>query len=102
VSVWRWCNIGIFSVHSCYYSLDFGGGKHSAFQSIWSASIHLKFKIFLWLVRQNKILTKKNLIKKGWQVDMHYIFCNDIETADHLFIHCSITAYLWSWMDSKI
>jgi hypothetical protein len=27
VSLWRWCNNGLFSVHSCYYWLDFGGVK---------------------------------------------------------------------------
>jgi hypothetical protein len=27
VSLWRWCNTGLFSVHSCYCWLDFGGVK---------------------------------------------------------------------------
>jgi hypothetical protein len=44
---WRWCNTGIFSIHSCYQWLDFGGVKQFHYQSIWQAHIPLKIKIFL-------------------------------------------------------
>jgi zinc-binding in reverse transcriptase len=46
------------------------------------------------------MLTKENLIKKGWQGNIHCIFYNDIKRADHLFIHCSLATCLWSWIAS--
>jgi zinc-binding in reverse transcriptase len=45
-------------------------------------------------------LIKDNLVKRGWQRDIHYIFYNNSETIDHLFIHCSIAICLWSWVAS--
>jgi zinc-binding in reverse transcriptase len=59
--IWRWNNKGLFKTNSCYSWLDFGGIENNQYQSIWSATIPLKIKIFLWLVRKNKILTKENL-----------------------------------------
>jgi zinc-binding in reverse transcriptase len=69
----------------------FWGVKDFAFQSIWSSHRYLKINIFLWRVRQNKILTKNNLSKRGYQGDIHFIFIfsNDAKIIDHL---------LWSWI----
>ena len=55
------------------------------------ANIPLKIKIFLWLLKQDKILTKSNLMKKGWNSDTTYHFCGDFETTNHLFVTCSYT-----------
>jgi zinc-binding in reverse transcriptase len=62
---WRWSNNELFSVKSCYHWLDFGGIKSFRYISTWTATIPLRIIIFLWLVQQNKILTKDNLLKKG-------------------------------------
>jgi zinc-binding in reverse transcriptase len=65
IYIWRWKTNGIFSTNSCYSWLEFGGIRHNSFNLIWSAYIPLKIKILLWLVKQNKILTKDNLGRKG-------------------------------------
>jgi zinc-binding in reverse transcriptase len=88
----------IFSINSCYSWLIFGGIKNNSFQITWTATIPLKIKIFLWLVKQNKILTKDNLRKRGWIGNNTCVFCNEIETVDHLFLHCSITICIWTWI----
>jgi zinc-binding in reverse transcriptase len=31
-------------------------------------------QIFMWLVRKNRILTKTNLVRRGWQCDTHCVF----------------------------
>jgi hypothetical protein len=36
---------------------------------VWKAKLPLKIKIFMWLLQQDAILTKKNLSKKNWQGD---------------------------------
>jgi zinc-binding in reverse transcriptase len=43
----------------------------------------------------NKILTKDNLLKRGWQGDKHCIFCQQMEIVPHLFFHCPYIANLW-------
>jgi zinc-binding in reverse transcriptase len=89
---------GIFSTHSLYIWLEFGGISNPQFIHTWKAPIPLKIKIFLWLVQQNRILTKDNLIKRRWQGDTKCIFCDEYETVTHLFIKCSIAFCLWSWI----
>jgi zinc-binding in reverse transcriptase len=45
-------------------------------------------------------MTKDNLRKKGWQGDAKCIFYNELETTEHLFVHCSISVCLWNWFTS--
>jgi zinc-binding in reverse transcriptase len=54
--------------------LEFDGVQTSRYDQTWSSPLPLKFKVFLWLVQQNKILTKENLLKKGWQDSDQYTF----------------------------
>jgi hypothetical protein len=87
--LWRWSNNGQFSVHSFYTWLEFGGIPNSEFDTIWKAPIPLKVKIFLWLLKKNKVLTKLNLVKKGWLGPIDCPFCGLPESIDHLFVECS-------------
>jgi zinc-binding in reverse transcriptase len=68
------------------------------YKRTWIAHVPLKIKKFLWLVQQNKTLTKYNLTIIGWIGDNKYIFCNAIETVEHFFIHCSIASCFWNWI----
>ena len=52
----------------------------------------------MWLVMKNKILTKQNLIVRGWVGDNHCPFCQQPEVVDHLFLQCSITQQVWFWL----
>jgi zinc-binding in reverse transcriptase len=97
---WRWTNNENFSTSSYYNWLDFKGVKVCRFNSTWRATLPLKIKVFLWLVQQNKILTKINLIKKSWQNNDHCVFCNYQESINHLFLHCFIATFLWLWLIS--
>lgn len=53
--------------------------------------------LFLWLVRQNRILTRDNLLKKGL-IGIHTVFCDGLETVDHLFVQCSVASSIWQWI----
>lgn len=66
--------------------------------TIWNANIPLKIKVFLWLLKQDKILTKSNLLQKGWHGNPNCLFCGALETADHLFAQCPFTTAIWSWI----
>lgn len=87
---------GQFSVHSLYKWLEYRGIKNKTYTIFWKTKIPLKIKIFMWLSREGKILTKDNLAKRGWVGDQTCHFCNSLETIDHLFVTCAIIFRLWS------
>ena len=57
--------------------------------------IHLNFRfetaceyyVFLWLVMWKSTLTMDNLMKRGWDGDLQYMFCGLEEIICHLFLH---------------
>jgi zinc-binding in reverse transcriptase len=58
----------------------------------------IKIKIFTWLVRKRKILTKDNLVHRGWTEDISCVFCGVYESLDHFFVKCSVAHILWTWI----
>jgi hypothetical protein len=63
---------------------------------IWKANLPLKIKIFMWLVSQNVILIKDNLIKCKWEGNKTCAFCTENENSRHLFFECPTAKYVWS------
>jgi hypothetical protein len=49
--------------------------------------IPLKVKIFMWLTLKNSILTKDNLLTRGWTGNELCHFYTQQETVDHLLFH---------------
>jgi zinc-binding in reverse transcriptase len=91
---WRWNSKGRFSVHFLYNWLEYCGFKNTKFSVLWRTNISLKIKIFVWLVRKNRVLTKLNLQKKGWNENVRCMFC----AADHLFVTCLYISSIWKWI----
>lgn len=52
----------------------------------------------MWLVAKNRILTKQNLQRKGWQGNPSSQFCGESETTSHFFIQCRLSQHIWFWM----
>lgn len=50
----------------------------------------------MWLLKQDRILTKINLSNKGWQGDTACLFCGDVESTNHLLYPFSKA--IWSWI----
>jgi hypothetical protein len=63
---------------------------------IWKAKLPLKIKMVLWLLQQDVILTKDNLIKRKWLGDKSCRFYTLDENSNHLFFDCSLARYVWS------
>lgn len=93
--VWQWGKNGNFTVKTMYEHLcrTQDGLPHKI---IWKAKIPLKIKIFMWLVKQNAILTKDTLKRRNWKGDTNCVFCCEAETIEHLFFTCSMAKYVWS------
>lgn len=85
--IWMLEGKGILSVKSVYNALSKSeiGTYH---KRIWKGRIPPKIKIFLWLLSNDAILTKENLKKRKWQGDPNCVFCDSLETTDHLFFQC--------------
>ena len=92
---WTLTANGIFSVKSLYNEMMLNdiGYPH---KFMWKAKLPQKIKIFLWLVLRNSILTKDNLVRRGWKGSVNCHFCGDVETINHLFISCSVARLIWS------
>ena len=95
---WRWESSGIFSVRSLYSILNFRGVLVAHPMLWWTIPIPPKIQIFMWLACQHKILTKDVLHSKGWTGPLLCRFCDQPETANHLFVDCPIVKHLWFWM----
>jgi zinc-binding in reverse transcriptase len=88
----------MFSVHSLYQWLEYGGIQNTNFTVMWKTNLSLKIKIFIWLVRRNRVLIKLNLIKKGWTGSTHHMFYSEEESTDHLFVTCPFISNIWDWI----
>jgi zinc-binding in reverse transcriptase len=98
IFVWRWSSNGIFSVHSLYTWLYFGGVPNHDFDALWSTNMSLKINFFVWLVRNKKVLTKMNLAKQCWNGCTQCVFCDMDESVDHLFVSCPFINSIWQWI----
>ena len=54
------------------------------FSHILKANIPYKIKIFTWLVENGAVLTKDSMVKRKWLGDPTCVFCDQLETVDHL------------------
>lgn len=84
------------------YEHLFSGETDNPNKKLWKSKIPLKIKIFLWLIRQNAILTKDNPIKRNWVGDKRCYFCNEDENIEHLFFRCLVSKYIWSLISFTI
>jgi hypothetical protein len=54
-----------------------------------------RLHIFLWLLANNKLLTKDNLAKRNNLGDASCLFCIDFESVHHLFFDCCVAKNMW-------
>jgi hypothetical protein len=50
----------------------------------------------MWLMANNAILTKDNLIKRNGKRDTKCYFCKCHENIPHLFFQCSVAKSVWA------
>jgi len=91
---WKGGKNGKFSTKSVYDMLT-SGETGLSFKSIWKAKIPHRIKLFLWLLENQVVLTKDNLLKRNWQGDPSCYFCTSNENIDHLFFLCPVAKVIW-------
>jgi hypothetical protein len=84
-----------FSVKSVYNALivNDSGPYH---KKNWKGKLPAKIKIFLWLILNNAILTKDNMLRRKWVGSPTCYFCNQEESVSHLFFQCSTVKAVWA------
>lgn len=49
----------------------------------------------MWLMLKNSIMTKDNLLRRGWTGSEQCHFCSGDETVDHLLFQCALAKLIW-------
>jgi hypothetical protein len=68
-----------------------GGGVKQIFTSVVrKIQVPPRIHIFLWLLSNNKILTRDNLGKRKKIDDLTCLFCFELKSVNHLFFECCV------------
>jgi len=94
--VWNYTSSGRYEVQSLYAVVSFRGVAPIYVSSVWKLSIPPRVQLFLWLVSNNRVLTRDNLAKRREVSDPTCLLCNEMESVTHLFFECCVAKLVWS------
>jgi hypothetical protein len=95
VIIWKFNSNGRYSVESLHSVISFRGIKQIYTPVMWKLTVPPRIHVFLWLVADNRLLTKDNLAKRKKLDDLSYLFCNEKESIIHLFFDCCVAKLVW-------
>ena len=94
---WSGSSSGAFLVSSFYQLLVGEGAIDFPWRVIWFTGLPPKVSFFVWTAALNRILTFDNLMRRGWVLVNRCCMCETAgESVNHLLVHCSVAAQLWS------
>jgi hypothetical protein len=93
--VWTLNSNGIYSSQSLYKVINFRGVQPVHTPAIWCLKIPPRVHFFLWLLTQNKVLTRDNVKKRKHIEDDRCLFCSEVESVHHLFFDCVVAKQMW-------
>jgi hypothetical protein len=96
--IWKFTSSGQFNIKSMYAFINFRGVQTIDVHAVWKVKVPPKIQFFLWLVYYKKLLTRDNLSTRQHVDDLTCVFCNEIETCDHLFWECAVAKAAWEEM----
>jgi hypothetical protein len=86
---------GEYTIKSFYAIVNNGGIVPIHTPAIWNLTIPPRIHVFLWLLSKNKTLTRVNLHKRRHVEDITCLFCNELESVNHLFFECFVADHIW-------
>jgi hypothetical protein len=93
--IWTFHPSGSYSVRSFYCIVNNGGVIPIHTPAVWKLHIPPRIHIILWLLANDKLLSRDNLGKRRHVDDSTCLFCNELESSSHLFFECVVARYLW-------
>lgn len=106
--VWNWERNSYYSVRSAYHLLKEESqrgiaepsvaGNNGIWKDIWKIRAPQRIKNFMWRVSKHILPTRCWLEQKGVAPDADCLLChchNDMESQDHLFMHCQVIRSFW-------
>jgi hypothetical protein len=84
--VWKFTSNGVYTTQSLYRVINFRGTRPVYTPGIWSLNIPPRVHFFLWLLINNKNLTRDNLAKRQHVDTKACLFCEELESYHHLFL----------------
>jgi hypothetical protein len=94
--VWKLHASGEYTSQSLYVVVNFRGVKPVFTPSVWKLNVPPRVHVFIWLVSDNKILTRDDLSKRQLVQDKRCLFCSDLESVEHLCFECDIIKMVWN------
>ncbi|KAL6323572.1 hypothetical protein AAG906_039157 [Vitis piasezkii] len=89
----------VFLVYSVSLSQSSGSPQDFPSKYVWNSQVPFKVKSFVWLVAHKKVNTNDMLqVRRPYKAlspDICILCIKHGESADHLFLHCSLTIGLW-------
>jgi hypothetical protein len=68
---------------------------HVHIPAIWRIKVQTRVHVFLWLLANNKLLSRDNLAKRQHVPDPSCMFCYEEESVTHLFFECVVAKEMW-------
>ena len=100
--VWTFSSSGKFSVLSMYNIVSFRGIQPVYTPVVWNLHVPPRIHIFIWLLTNNKTLTRNNLAKRQKVEDLSCLFCSEPETVQHLFFDCCVARVSWDHLSEVL
>jgi hypothetical protein len=95
---WQWV-VEKYKVKKAYMSLSRCESEDLIWtKDVWSPLIPTKLSTLVWRLLQNRLPTKKNLMKRGISFNSSVLcvgVCGKAETENHLFFNCPNLAVSW-------
>jgi len=97
--IWHFSSNGVYSSQSLYKVINFRGIKIKIvhISAVWELKIPPHVHFFLWLVINNRVLTRDNLVKRRKVEDGSCLFCAEKETIQHAFLNTVGEFYQVFW-----
>jgi len=107
---WRWALDPIpgYTVRGAYRFITTTGDMvdRSLVDDVWHRHVPSKVSLLVWRLLRDRLPTRGNLMRHGVLPSsdvLCVVGCDCIESATHLFLHCTVSAGLWvlvlNWLD---
>lgn len=100
--IWSFTSHGKYSVQSLYAVINSRGVFPVYIHAIWKIVIPPRVQFFLWLLSQNKLLTRDNLAKRRDVSDLTCLLCSENESITHLFFECCVATNVWKLISEML